>query len=378
MIATEAKGLRIAWPDGVAFTFHPIWLRERSFAASNKDPATGHRLQEVAFLPLDLTIESAALLPDGEVDLRFSDGHACTFGLDDLRACIERPLPDDLVGTKQLWDASLDPLPWHDFAALAEERALLALLNDLARLGLVLVRGLPPQQDALRQLTDLIGPIRQTNWGGIADVKSIANPGDLSMTGRALEPHVDNPYRLPAPGYIFLHCLENTAAGGESLAIDGFNAARRLQTASRDAFRVLTAMPVTFRYAPDDDDAILEHFGPLIELRSDGQLHRVRFHNRSDQVAVADPDSLKHYYAARRAFAELIWSDALMLRFKLQPGEAYVVDNYRLLHGRTEIDLATGSRHLRQCYMDRDIVSSRQKVLRRRLKAVTESAPHAR
>lgn len=47
-------------------------------------------------------------------------------------------------------------------------------------------------------------------------------------------------------------------------------------------------------------------------------------------------------------------------------GEAYVVDNYRLLHGRTEIDLATGSRHLRQCYMDRDIVSSRQEVLRRR------------
>lgn len=366
MISTEANGLNVAWPDGLAFTFHPVWLRERSFEASNKDPATGHRLQEAAFLPPELNIESAELIAGEQIRLRFSDGHACAFTLDDLRACIERPLPDDLVGTKQLWDARLDPLPWHDFSALSEEAALLSLLDDLARLGMALVRGLPKEPDALKLLTDRIGPIRQTNWGGIDDVKSIADPCDLSMTARALEPHVDNPYRLPGPGYIFLHCLENSAAGGVSLAIDGFNAATRLQVTAPDAFRLLTTMPVTFRYA--DSDAILEHFGPLIELRSDGELHRVRFHNRSDQVTLTDPDSLSRYYAARRLFAELIWSDEMTLRFKLAPGEAYVVDNYRLLHGRTAIDLTTGGRHLRQCYMDRDIVSSRQKILRCRLR----------
>ena len=364
MIEFDAKGLAVTWPDGLAYTFHPIWLRERSFEESNKDLATGHRLQEVAFLPLDLVIEGAEQLPGEQIGLQFSDGHACVFELGDLRNCVERPLPDDLVGTRQLWDASLDPLPWHDYAALSKESALLALLDDLARLGLVLVRGLPRQHDALQLLTDPIGPIRQTNWGGIADVKSIANGYDLSMTDRALEPHVDNPYRLPGPGYIFLHCLENSAGGGESLVIDGFNAATRLQNADPDAFRVLSTTSVTFRYA--DPDAILEHFGPLIELRPDGQLQRVRFHNRSDQVVVAEPGSLSRYYAARRLFAELIWSDDMMLRFKLRPGEAYIVDNYRLLHGRTAIDLAAGGRHLRQCYMDRDILSSRQKVLRRR------------
>jgi len=65
--------------------------------------------------------------------------------------------------------------------------------------------------------------------------------------------------------------------------------------------------------------------------------------------------------------AEEVWSPDNTLRFSLKPGEAYVVDNYRLFHGRTEIRLATGNRHLRQCYMDRDMVSSRQKVLRRAL-----------
>lgn len=367
MIVCDAKGLSVRWPDGLAFTFHPIWLRERSFEPTNKDPETGHRLQEVAFLPLDLEIESSEVLPGERVGLRFSDGHACAYALGDLRGCIEQPLPDDLVGPRQLWNAKLDPLPWHDFAALSEEASLLDLLDDLARLGLALVRGLPKELDALQLLTDLIGPIRQTNWGGIADVKSIANGYDLSMTSRALEPHVDNPYRLPGPGYIFLHCLENSAVGGESIAVDGFNVATRLQTTAPDAFRLLTTMPVTFRYA--DPDAILEHFGPLIELRSDGQIQRVRFHNRSDQVAVADPDSMTRYYAARRQLAELIWSGEMMLKFKLNPGEAYIVDNYRLLHGRTEFNLSTGSRHLRQCYMDRDIVSGRQKALLRRLRS---------
>ncbi len=363
-IEIATAGLSITWPDGLAFTFHPIWLRERSFEPSNKDPETGHRLQEVAFLPLDLSLEDSELLPGEEVGLRFSDGHRCTFRLDDLRACVERPLPDDLLGAKQLWDGALDPLPWHDFGALSDEVRLLALLDDLGRLGLVLVRGLPRQQDALELLTDLIGPIRQTNWGGIADVRSMAQGYDLSMTDRALEPHVDNPYRLPGPGYIFLHCLENSAAGGESLVVDGFNAARRLQVTAPDAFRVLTRTPVTFRYA--DPDAILEHFGPLLELRPDGQLQRVRFHNRSDQVALADPQCLARYYAARRRFAEILWSEEMMLRFKLEPGEAYIVDNYRLLHGRTAIEPTGGDRHLRQCYLDRDILSSRQKVLRRR------------
>jgi gamma-butyrobetaine dioxygenase len=363
MLRNTGTMLQIDWPDGFTHAFHPVWLRELSFEPGEKDPAVGHRLYEAAFLPLDLTISRAAFTGKNGVALDFSDGHRCGFDLRELRVAAEHLLPDDLVGAPVLWDAESWQAAWRDYETIAAgPDGLLAFFDDLAKFGVALVRGLPVEADGLRALTDLIGPIRETNWGGIADVRSIANGYDLSMTERALEPHVDNPYRLPQPGYIFLHCLVNAAAGGESVLIDGFNVAARLQRVYPKDFATLCTMPVTFAYR--DDSAILEHYGHLIERRPDGKVSRVIFHNRADQVVAADPRELSAYYAARRAYAELIWSPHMQATFKLAPGEAYVVDNFRILHGRRAF-AGGGERHLRQCYMDRDILSSRQKVLLR-------------
>lgn len=363
MLRNTGTMLRIDWPDGFTHAFHPVWLRELSFEPSAKDPAIGHRLYEAAFLPLDLTIRRAALTDRDGVALEFSDGHRCAFDLGDLRAAAEHPLPDDLVGAPILWDTRSWQPAWRDYESIAAApEGLLAFFDDLAKFGVALVRGLSVEANGLQALTDLIGPIRETNWGGIADVRSIANGYDLSMTERALEPHVDNPYRLPQPGYIFLHCLVNAAAGGESVLIDGFNVAARLQREYPKDFATLCTTPVTFAYR--DDSAILEHYGPLIERRPDGRVSRVIFHNRADQVVAADPKELSAYYAARRAYADFIWSPHMQVTFKLAPGEAYVVDNFRILHGRRAFD-GGGERYLRQCYMDRDTLSSRQKVLLR-------------
>ncbi len=361
MFCNKRTLLEVSWPDGLTHQFHPIWLRERSFEEDAKDK-TGHRLYEAADLPLDLEIRHAEITDGAAVDLEFSDRHRCRFALKDLRRAIEHPLPDDLVGERRLWRRDSWHGHWRDMADIANTPlGLSAFFDDLATSGVALVRGLPVEPNGLRCLTDLIGPIRETNWGRIADIRSIQDSYCLSMTGRALEPHVDNPYRLPQPGYIFLHCLRNDAAGGESVLIDGFNVATRLQQEAPQHFETLCSTPVVFGYR--DDESILEHYGRLIERRPDGQLARVIFHNRSDQVPARDVASLQAYYAARRAYADLIWSPEMQVTFKLQPGEVYVVDNHRILHGRTAFNLDIGERHLRQCYMDRDIVSSRQKIM---------------
>ncbi len=353
--------LEVSWPDGLTHQFHPVWLRELSFEESAKDK-TGHRLYEAAYLPLDLEIRHAEIIDGAAVGLEFSDGHRCRFELHDLRHAIEHLLPDDLVGKRKSWQRDSWQGCWRDMADIANTPSgLLEFFDDLATFGVALVRGLPIEPNGLRCLTDLIGPIRETSWGDIADIRSIKDAYCLSMTGGALEPHVDNPYRLPQPGYIFLHCLRNDAVGGESVLIDGFNVATRLRQDMPQHFETLCATPVVFGYR--DDDAILEHYGHLIERRPDGQFARVIFHNRSDQVPARDVASLHTYYAARRAYADLIWSPEMQVTFKLEPGEAYVVDNYRILHGRAGFNLDTGERYLRQCYMDRDTVSSRQKVM---------------
>ena len=196
----------------------------------------------------------------------------------------------------------------------------------------------------------------------MADVKAIANAYDLTMTPRHLEPHSDNPYRDPVPGYILLHCLENDADGGDSTLVDGFHAAARLRRDNPVAFATLAATDVTFRY--HDDSAFLEHQCPLIATNAAGEVVQIRYNNRTEMVDRLPIDQLDAYYAARAAFWRLIAPESpLTLRFRLQPGELLMMDNYRLLHGRTGYTLASGSRHMRQCYMDRDIVGSRRRLL---------------
>jgi gamma-butyrobetaine dioxygenase len=119
-----------------------------------------------------------------------------------------------------------------------------------------------------------------------------------------------------------------------------------------------------FRYA--DDDTVLETSGPLIELDPLGRVRQLRMSNRTDAVEAVDPDLLDRYYRARKALTDRVNDPACQLQFKLGPGDLLIMDNYRLLHGRTGYRPGTGDRHMRQCYMDRDSVGSRRKVLARR------------
>ncbi len=349
--------------DGFTHDFHALWLRENSTEPDFRDPTTGHKLQDAASLPLDLAIEEASERA-GRIEVHFSDGHRCSYSSRFLQDAGRTLFPQELVGERKLWDADLSPLPWHNLQDLkAGPQGILALLSDIASHGLALIRGVPSEQDGMRQVTDLVGYIRWTNSGGICDVKSEARAYDLSMTPRALEPHVDNPYRLPQPGYTLLHCLQNDADGGESILVDGFEVAERIRADRPDLFDVLSTVPVTFRYV--DEQAILEHTSPFIDLWPDGRLKQVRFHGRADQVVATDPEILDLFYEARRAYASLIASDEIRLRLKLAPGEMYFADNFRLFHGRELFRPDTGTRHMRQAYMDRDVVSSRQKTLLR-------------
>lgn len=71
------------------------------------------------------------------------------------------------------------------------------------------------------------------------------------------------------------------------------------------------------------------------------------------------------FYAAYRAFAQILVRPELLLTFRLAPGDCMVFDNTRVLHARTGF-AATGSRHLQGGYADLDGVSSTLSVLRRR------------
>lgn len=357
---TEGR-LRLA-AGGAAHVLHPIWLRERCPCSECRDPRTGQRLLDAWSIPLETTVTKAR--DDGAaVQVTFSDGHVAPFHSSDLEAALTRR--DERAGV-ETWDATLPEHPEADWRAVrGDDDALYEMLSQLHRCGFIIVRNVPVEMDAAAEVVERIGPMRRTNWGGVADIKAIPEAYDLTMTPRTLEPHADNPYREPVPGYVFVHCLVNNVDGGELLLTDGFKVAEVLREQAPREFDALTRVRPEFRYV--DDDTILEHSGPLIELDEHGQVRQLRLSNRTEAVAADDPDLLDRYYRARRRLTELVSDPQFQIRTKLQPGDLAIMDNYRILHGRSGYEKGGGHRHLRQCYMDRDTVGSRRKVLARRL-----------
>jgi gamma-butyrobetaine dioxygenase len=161
-----------------------------------------------------------------------------------------------------------------------------------------------------------------------------------------------------------LHCLVNETSGGLSTLVDGFAAAAALRARDAEAFRLLSHTAVRFRYRDAVTDLVAS--APPIELDVTGAVQAVHFSPRLDFVPLQPPAQLAAYYRARRAFDHLLRSPEFEIKFLLDAGELVMMDNRRLLHGRTGFDPAEGLRHLQGCYIDIDGPRSLYRVLRRR------------
>jgi gamma-butyrobetaine dioxygenase len=253
------------------------------------------------------------------------------------------------------WDAALEGrLPTGRFEEVSGSRkALGCWLAHVRRCGFALMTGVPRESGALCRVAELFGYVRETNYGRWFEVRAEVNPSNLAFTNLALQAHTDNPYRDPVPGLQILACLENDVAGGESIVVDGFEAAERLKVENAEQFRLLARHPARFAYA-GARGVRLEAKRPIIELGPDGELLCVRFNSRSAAPLVDVPYAeLEGYYRAYRRFSELIDDSRLQLRFRLEPGELFIVDNTRVLHARTAFS-GGGRRWLQGCYPDRD------------------------
>ena len=359
------SALVIRWQDGTENPYHPLWLRESSPHPEYRDAITQMRIPPAYLLPLDVTI-TGYQMQGQSLRVEFSDDHECVFDLCHLKKAAEFRRPDEGQQNRLYWDNTFQDYDVFCYSDLTkDENYLLKVMHSVTKYGFAYITGMGNDLDELDRFVRLVGPPRETNWGTITDVKNIPNPYDLTMTSRSLWPHVDNPYRLPAPGYIFMQCITNDATGGESNMVDGFNAALQLKENDASAFKTLTEMSPNFRHV--EETAILEDYGPIIELNEQKEVVRIRFSNRTEQIPMLDHESLDQYYFARQLFSRLIFSEQQTLQIKLNKGDGFIWDNYRILHGRGSFDPNTGNRYMRHCYLDRDTFSSRYKCLGKKL-----------
>ncbi|MFD7983296.1 TauD/TfdA family dioxygenase [Kitasatospora indigofera] len=357
----------------------PYWLRDNCPCPECRDPRNGQKLFQITDLPEDLAIVERDER-DGRLAVLWSDGHRSRYPLEWLDA-------EDTGGTggtgdgrseagKRLWAAAdfAAGLPEADWAAyLADPAERAAVLGAVLRSGFAVLRGVPAVEGQVLDVARTFGYVRETNYGRLFDVRVEADPNNLAFTSAAIAPHSDNPYRDPVPTLQLLHCLDNSAVGGDSGLVDGFRAAAQLRAEDPAAFAVLTRTLVPFVFR--DRATELRADRPLIELDALGRIREVRFNNRSISTLRLPAAELDAFYAAYRRFAAVTLRPELRLDFRLGPGDCLVFDNVRLLHARTAFeppagDGTGGSRHLQGCYADLDSLASSLAVLNRRAAAL--------
>ena len=360
-IIEDGKSIIIQRSNGSTLRYHSTWLRDNALDPKTRDINNGQRLITLSDIPINTYIESATLDDSGKnifltflpetKKVSFSSSWLEAHAYDTKRNNIKGWIASDL----KIWGKNmLKSIPSVDYnSARSNKNLLLQWLKALYRFGFAKVTGGKIESGALIQIADLFGYVRETNYGKWFDVRSEINAINLAYTNLSLQAHTDNPYRDPVPTIQILYCLENSASGGNSTVVDGFNAAIRLKDENPDYFNLLSKYCARFEYS-GDKGAHLQSRRPMIELSPDGELIAIRFNNRSAAPITDVPyEDMANYYKAYRAFSDIINDPTLAVNFKLNPGECFITDNTRVLHARTAYSGA-GTRWLQGCYVDKD------------------------
>lgn len=345
--------------NGKHHRFHAMWLRDNARDAKTRSPGNGQRLITILDIPAETRIAEASAT-NGSLSLRFEpEGRTIDYDPHWLAA---HPYdggtahePGWTAPEIERWDGRLhNQVPSESWAAVtADRKALGRWLAAVRRYGFAVMTGTPTEPGTLCKVAELFGYVRETNYGRWFEVRAEVNPNNLAYTNLGLQAHTDNPYRDPVPTLQILACLENSVDGGDSIVVDGFKVAERLQAENPQGFALLAKHCARFAYE-GSKGVRLRAKRPLIELGPDGELIAIRFNNRSAAAFTDIPyDDMEAYYAAYRRFAELIEDQAMEVIFKLKPGELFIVDNTRVLHARKGFS-GSGKRWLQGCYADKD------------------------
>jgi len=360
------KVLEVTWDDGHISQLPFLWLREYSPDAGTHNPETREQNLTVNELPRDLSIEDEEISGDGSITLTWQPEQLrVAYHPGWLRAhCPQRPRPNYVLPERVRWTAETMAQPptfkGEEIEAAAEFGGFVEALHTH---GVGLIQGLMVDQGTLETVVERIGPIRTSNFGHIFDVRLIPGSNSNAYTAQPLRAHTDLATREYHPGLQFFFCMENSVDGGVSVLSDGFAIAEKIRADHPDAYRFLTEVPVPFVNRDKDTEYRTEV--PMLETDRQGNLTTVRFTYWLRDTMHGDVDTLNQYYEALSLFHDYADDKAFQIRIQLQPGDLLGIDNRRTLHGRTGFDESSGSRWLRGCYMEREEVESRLRILDR-------------
>ncbi|WP_192035620.1 TauD/TfdA family dioxygenase [Halomonas sp. YLGW01] len=374
-VSATPRVLTVHWQDGRVSRYHSIWLRENAGDDTTVNPATRERILDLSRLPAWPEIAGAEIDAAGALCVTFApEDRRLRFHPGWLRAhdYDNAPDPEAPLVPVTTWqggpDAGPDTLDAEGLLDTApgsdDEEAILApALESVLGKGLVRLRNMPTEPDSLKAIAQRIGPIRDTNFGGLFNVKAKPDPDSNAYTSIALPPHTDLPTREYHPGLQMLHCLENSVEGGQAVMLDGFAVAEALREQYPEAFATLTR--VRWRYANTAKTTDYVWHEPMIRLDARGELLEVRIADFLRGPLDAAFEDIEPAYEALMTLQRLLRDPAFAIRFTYRPGDLVIFDNRRLLHARDAFEGQSGHRWLQGCYVERDEIRSRYRMVKR-------------
>ncbi|KAI8821176.1 uncharacterized protein EV422DRAFT_56770 [Fimicolochytrium jonesii] len=368
----KASKITVRFDDRRESAFHCVWLRDHCKCAECWHPKTHQRFADITQMPLNVTAGRMRVSEDRKelIVTWLHDGHESPYSFEWLRHnTYDPPLCEDFdLKPQRLWRASdLErEMPTVQYeAVMADDEALKAWLLNIETYGISFIDGIPSTPEATDALVRRIAFVRETHYGLTHVIANDMAHGDAAFSGAHLPAHADTCYFTDSVGLLLMHILyHNNGTGGESTFVDGFAVAEHLKHHHRWAYDALTSVGVSYHSAGDASTHISPlRASPILQAHPahPDRLLQVR-HNNEDRSVLrgVEGDVMAVFYAALQLWTRLLKEDEWQVRIKMPRGRAAIVDNWRVLHGRTAF---TGSRALCAAYVNRDDWRSRVRMV---------------
>ncbi|WP_020592510.1 TauD/TfdA family dioxygenase [Kiloniella laminariae] len=356
--------LKIVWADGRKATYHYLWLRDN--CPSGFHPSTEERLFNLTSVSAGIHAIASSFDEEHLYVSWSEEAHKSVYRLQWLYDHAYSPDFKSAPGKwAEPWGVEMRDriyeIQYEDL--MRDDRVLFDWLKAVKRDGISYVRNVPCNDQGITDVAQRIAFLRETNFGKIFNVRSVANPINNAYTSEGLPLHIDLINQEIPPGFQFLHCLVNDSRGGESTYADGFRIIEELKATDPEAFKLLSSVTVPMRFHDSETDIRSRH--PIINVDENGHLVELRYSPHLVDTFDMDEDIMESFYLAFRRLMVLINDSRFVISIKMKSGDLCIFDNRRVMHGRNAFD-ATGARHLRGCYVDRSDFDSRLRVLSKR------------
>jgi len=361
-VTLSSTAVSIIWEDNKKSLFHFLWLRDN--CPTSFHPDTRMRIFNILSVSKDIHPMKIKKEKNRLIIHWSENNHISKYDLKWLRNhCYTNKNSQSTISKNIFWKnnfkSKLCLISFKYEEVIKYKKNFIQWLEFLTSYGVTIIKQSPTKKNSAFKILKKIGTFRETFFGTPFEVVNIPKPNNQAYTSDALANHTDLPYYEYVPGYQFLHCLKNTAKGGNSTIVDGFAVANYLKKNEKEIFDILTNTKVKFKDNDYTQKSLRIFYSPIIKLNLEKNFDEIRINLGAMAALDVNANKMKRFYEAYRFFYSLLHNKKYLVEFRLSKGDLLCFDNRRVLHGRKSFDTHSGNRHLQGYYIEREEIISK-------------------